>query len=197
MSNNKELLLKISGILLLIHAVSNIIFKGLNIFYIVSDLILTLYCLWLNNKKLGNIFYYISLGIYIIRDLLLIIYYHEIFTLWHNKIHTLWLWLYEIFFMIYLIFIKIKCNKIIAFTGMAFIGIYFIMELLGGGMVGVFFPIPLAVMWWGESKGYFIKNKTVINNLENDLAVLKNLFEEGRISEHEYNKRKTKILNKI
>lgn len=193
MSNDK--LLKISGILFLLYLLIELI-GGLFIgfyfdFYvfldIVSIIMLALYCLWLNNKKFGDIFYYISLGIYIIRDLWLIIYFHEIYTLL----------LCEIFFMIYLIFIKIKCNKIIAFTGMAFIGIYFIMELLGGGMVGVFFPIPLAVMWWSESKGYFIKNKTVINNLENDLAVLKILFEKGRISEHEYNKRKTKILNKI
>lgn len=193
MSNDK--LLKISGILFLLYLLIELI-GGLFIgfyfeFYvfldIVSIIMLALYCLWLNNKKFGNIFYYISLGIYIIGDLWWIIYYHEIYTLL----------LCEIFFMIYLIYIKIKCNKIIAFTGMAFIGIYFIMELLGGGMVGVFFPIPLAVMWWSESNGYFIKNKTVINNLKNDLTVLKNLFEEGRISEHEYNKRKTEILNKI
>lgn len=193
MSNDK--LLKISGILFLLYLLIELI-GGLFIgfyfdFYvfldIVSIIMLALYCLWLNNKKFGDIFYYISLDIYIIRDLWLIIYFHKIYTLL----------LCEIFFMIYLIFIKIKCNKIIAFTGMAFIGIYFIMELLRGGMVGVFFPIPLAVMWWSESKGYFIKNKTVINNLENDLAVLKILFEKGRISEHEYNKRKTEILNKI
>lgn len=191
MSNNKELLLKISGILLLIHAVSNIIFKGLNIFYIVSDLILTLYCLWLNNKKLGNIFYYISLGIYLINDLRSAIKIYELFSI-------------SVIFLIYLIIIKIKSNKIIAFTGIALIGICAIVWLLEETTsllticyVDILLLFPLAIIWWSESKGYFIKNKTVINNLENDLAVLKNLFEEGRISKHEYNKRKTEILNKI
>lgn len=184
--------------------------------YIIAHVVFILFCFKSCNHKLENILYFSGIGILAIKELWSII----------NSIYTYIRFSFSeyispseylppiiaaiptlIIFYTYFAVAKFKKGKVMAFV----IGplsllcrayLSFIFEIFPRTRYAtycfvIFETIAFGMIWWNQSRLYFIKSVPGAPELEKDLAALKKSFEAGEITEEEYASRKAELISKI
>lgn len=184
--------------------------------YIIAHLILILFCFKSFNHTLENILYFSGIGMLTIKELWGIfnsIYTYiqfslfeyvsplEYFSLIIPAIPTL------IIFYTYFAVVKFKKSKVMAFViGPLSLLCRAYLSFIFGISIGtryapycfaVLETIAFGIIWWNQSRLYFIKSVPGAPELEKDLAALKKSFEAGEITEEEYASRKAELISKI
>ena len=176
---------------------------------IASSIALIVYCFTKQRKNVSKIAYTIGFTLLIISTIFQLLSSISGFNL---LISCLTICAYTFFLLI-----KHKKNKTVSIVGRIIVTIAFLTMCIGAmGIVGygnrglsgtilIFLEVmPLLLIWNSETKVFTKKHTpkatTEIQNtssLENDLMKLKRLYESGRITEEQYLRMKTNILNKL
>ncbi len=190
---------------------------GRIIFTIIGSVILLLYCFGLHKTKASKIVYFVGFGVYSLFDIYIFICniadgYFDLYTLEN---------ILSIAVISFMITAKIKINKNIAIAGTVVFADYALawivtiydefssgLLLLVSSFIWLTFYAYFIVtfiaffnIWLAEGGNMIFKKKAahsmVKTPLEDNLISLKQLLDNGVITEQEYKQKKTDILNKL
>jgi len=180
------------------------------IFTTIGAIFLMLYCIILHKTKLGKIFYLLGFGIWALTNI-----YFVFSTDGRFDLHVM----SDILFFtitIFMLLLKVKPNKIIFGIGTTVFIIYSLIQfvaVISDTYIGFPIIVPCFLfvyliarfiacfnLWLLENCNLTFKKESKLStktSLENNLISIKQLFDNGEISEEEYNQKRKELLKEL